>query len=274
VTTPAAGSGPGELIRLATSGRVIDLGQPSHAGMPQLPGAPQYLLTLLRRHGDVTRGGDLSTANELVVSICHAGTHIDAIGHVSVDGKLFGGLDAEETQRGVRGLKRLAIEETAPIVRRGILLDVAAMVGVEALAPATAIDGSMLEACARAAGVEVCPGDAVLVRTGWGAYWDDPARYVSVEDGLPGPNLDGARWLSARGARVTGADCLMYEHFHPSNNQLPVHGHLIQGHGINLVENLLLEDLAAASATEFLLVIAPLKLLGASGSPVRPIAIL
>jgi len=267
-------SAVGELIRLATGGRVVDLAQPSHADMPQLPGAPRYTLTLLRRHGDTARAGGFSSANELIVSICHAGTHLDAIGHVSVNGQLHGGLDAAETQRGTGGLKRLGIEETPPVVRRGILLDVAALQGVSALDPATAIDGAMLEACARAAGVVVGPGDAVLVRTGWGAFWDDPVRYVSERHGLPGPNIDGARWLSDRQVSVTGADCLMYEYFHPLENRLPVHGHLIQGHGIGLVENLMLEELGALGAVEFLLVIAPLKLIGATGSPVRPIAII
>ena len=271
--TPTIPNGSSDLVRLLTDGTVYDLGQRSHANMPQLPNAPRFVLTLLRRHGDLSRDGGFSSANELMVSICHAGTHIDAIGHVSVDGKLHGGLDASEVQVGTRGLQRLGIDEAAPIVRRGVLLDIAGMLGVEALEPATPITGEMLERCAVQAGVEVIAGDAVLVRTGWGRFWDDPVRYVSEKDGLPGTNLDGARWLAERGIAVTGADCLMYEYYHPSRNELPVHCHLIQGNGIHLVENMLLETLAEAGVTEFALVIAPLKLVGATASPVRPIAI-
>lgn len=262
-----------ELVRLITSATVYDLGQPSHALMPQLPGAPRYTLTLLRRHGDLNRDGGFSSANELLVSICHAGTHIDAIGHVSVEGKLYGGLDASEIQVGTRGLQRLGIDEAAPIVRRGVLLDIAGMLGVEALEPATPITGELLERCANDSGVEVGAGDTVLVRTGWGRFWDDPVRYVSERDGLPGTNIDGARWLSDRGVAITGADCLMYEYFHPSNNELPVHCHLIQGHGVHLVENMLLEPLAEAGVKEFAFIVSPLKLVGATASPVRPIAI-
>ena len=270
-TSPSTRSA--ELVSLITSGTVYDLGQPTHAAMPQLPNAPRFVLTLLRRHGDLSRGGGFSSANELVVLICHAGTHIDAIGHVSVNGKLFGGIDAAEVQVGTRGLQHLGIDQAAPIVRRGILLDIAGMLGVDALEPATPITGEMLERCATEAAVEVGPGDAVLVRTGWGRFWDDPVRYVSEVDGLPGTNIDGARWLADRGIAVTGADCLMYEYFHPSRNELPVHAHLIQGNGIHMVENMLLEPLAEAGIAEFALIISPLKLVGATGSPVRPIAI-
>ncbi len=271
--TSAVSKVSSELVRLLTAGTVYDLGQPTHALMPQLPGAPRYTLTLLRRHGDLNRDGGFSSANELIVSICHAGTHIDAIGHVSVDGKLHGGLDASEIQVGTRGLQRLGIEETAPIVRRGVLLDIAAMLGVDALEPATRVTGKLLERCATESGVQVGRGDTVLVRTGWGQFWDDPERYVSAADGLPGTDIDGARWLSDRGVAITGADCLMYEYFHPSTNELPVHCHLIQGHGIQLVENMLLEPLATAGVSEFAFIVAPLKLVGATGSPVRPIAI-
>lgn len=262
-----------QLIELGKAARVYDLGQPSHAGMPQLPGAPRYILTLLRRHGDIYRGEGLSSANELVVSICHAGTHIDAIGHISVNGKLYGGISVQDAQVGVAGLTNLGIETVAPIVRRGVLLDVAGLLGVAALEPAQQVKASLLAACAERAGVSIEPGDVVLVRTGWGQFWDDPDRYVSLRDGLPGTSLDGARWLAERGIFATGADCLMYESFHPSDNRLPVHAHLIQQHGIHLIENLYLEELSRDGLAEFLLVVLPLKLVGATGSPVRPIAL-
>lgn len=261
------------LVRLATAARVFDLSQRSHANMPQLPGAPRFMLNLLRRHGDVYREDGVSAANELLVSICHAGTHIDAIGHISVHGLLHGGVSAQEAQVGTAGMTRLAIDTVAPIVRRGVLLDVAGALGVPALAPAQGIDGTMLAECARRSGVAIQRGDAVLVRTGWGAYWDEPERYVSLADGLPGTNLDGARWLAERGVFLTGADCLMYESYHPSHNALPVHALLLQHHGIYLVENMALEGLAQAGIAEFLLITLPLRLAGATGSPVRPIAL-
>ena len=90
----------------------------------------------------------------------------------------------------------------------------------------------------------------------------------------PGVNADGAAWLADRGALATGADCLMYEAFDPRQNILPVHSLLLQGRGIALIENLDLEGLAAAAIDRpFTVVVLPLKLVGATGSQVRPIAI-
>jgi len=262
-----------QVVDLATSGRVYDLAQPTHAQMPQLPGAPRYALALLRRHGDAFRDGKLSTANELVVSICHAGTHMDALGHVSVDGILYGGQSAAEAQTGVGGLQKLGIESAPLLVRRGILLDAAAHAGVDALPPGHGIDAEALRACAQAAGVEIGPGDVVYVRTGWGQFWSEPDRYLGQGVGLPGVNADGAAWLADQGVVATGADCLMYESFTPGVDALPVHGLLIQQRGVYLIENLNLEPLAKDSVVEFLAVILPLRLVGATGSPVRPIAI-
>ena len=102
------------LLEQLEAARIFDLSQPFTADMPQLPGAPRFQLGLLRRHGDTMRGGGYSAANELMVTIGHAGTHIDAIGHVSVDGRLYGGLSAEEIQRGTVGLSQLGIEAAAP----------------------------------------------------------------------------------------------------------------------------------------------------------------
>lgn len=261
------------LIDALRTARVVDLGQPFHAQMPQLPGAPRFHLSLLRRHGDLVRGEGYSAANEVVFTICHAGTHIDAIGHISVNGRLHGGLPAAEVQAGTRGLTQLGIETVEPIVRRGVLLDVAGLLGVPAVPPAFGIGAKLLEEALQAADTTIEPGDAVLVRTGWGQFWDDPDRYVSREAGVPGVNLEGARWLSDRQIFVTGADCLMYESFHPSDDRMPVHCHLVQERGVHLVENLNLEALAAARLRRFAFVALPLRLVGATGSQIRPIAL-
>lgn len=260
------------LLEMVSSAHVHDLAQPMHAQMPQLPGAPRYALTLLRRHGDVVRTGELSTANELVVTIGHAGTHMDALGHVSVAGNLHGGLSASTAQTGVGGLQELGIEAAPLLVRRGIMLDVAAHLGVDALPPGHGIDSATLRACEAAAGLSVGEGDVVFIRTGWGQFWTDADRYLGGGAGTPGVNLDGAVWLADKGIVATGSDCLTYECTDPAEG-LPVHGYLIQQRGIFLIENLNLESLAVDGPAEFLSVILPLRLVGATGSPVRPIAI-
>lgn len=261
------------LLEAIQQARIFDLSHPLTPSMPQLPGAPRFQLSLLRRHGDTTRGEGYSSANELLVAMQHSGTHIDAIGHVSVDGRLYGGLDAAEVQQGPVGLKALGIETVEPIIRRGVLLDVARELGLETLEPGFGIDGTLLERTRQRSGASIGAGDIVLVRTGWGGLWGEPERYVSATDGLPGVNDDGARWLADREIFATGADCLMFESFTPTDNRLPVHCRLIQGSGIHLVENMNLEAVAAAGVTECLVVILPLLLVGATASQVRPIAI-
>ena len=262
-----------ELLNLTSSARIYDLSQPTHSQMPQLPGAPRYTLALLRRHGDAFRNEGLSTANELVVSICHAGTHIDALGHVSVDGVLHGGVCAAEAQTGLGGLQSLGIESAPLFLRRGVLLDAAKALGVDALAPAQGVDADVLQACATEADVTIGPGDVVLVRTGWGQYWNDADRYTGQGLGLAGVSLDGATWLAERGISATGADCLMYESFRVGVDALPVHAMMIQKHGIYLVENVNLEALSRDGISTFVIVMLPLALVGATGSPVRPIAV-
>lgn len=92
------------------------------------------------------------------------------------------------------------------------------------------------------------------------------------EAGVPGVTLEGARWLSAQGIALAGGDTFAFERI-PTPN-FPVHCHFLVERGIFLLEVADLEALGAAGATTFLLAVLPLKLKGATGSPVRPVAIL
>jgi kynurenine formamidase len=262
---------PTLLRSLVTSGRVYDLSQPIAPGMPVLGLHPPYTFTLVRRHGDAPRPGGSSSANELLVMCAHTGTHLDALSHYARDGQLYGGVDAEAVQRGTAGFQQLGIEETPPIVQRGVLLDVAGERGVDVLPDQQAIDGAMLAAAETRAGVTVEAGDAVLVRTGWAKRWDEPARFVDGEAGCPGLDGSGARWLISRGVRLTGNDTPYYE-VHPRGDD-NVHALLIADNGVQIIENLNLERLAADGVARFLLIVLPLPLVGATGSPIRPIAL-
>jgi kynurenine formamidase len=122
-------------------------------------------------------------------------------------------------------------------------------------------------------GVAVEPGDAVLIRTGRGRYWNDPGRYFDPARSDPGPDGDGCRWLAAQRIAVTGSDTTAYEALPADEGDFGV-GHIaLLGNGIPIVESMNLEDLGAAGVHEFLFVMAPLKIVGGTGSPVRPIAI-
>jgi kynurenine formamidase len=254
--------------RLARA-RVFDLAQPWRTGMPHWPSHPPYLYSLTKAHGEVVLEGGASSAADAIALGTHTGTHIDALGHFSCDGLLRGGVPAAERQSYAGGLREHSIDAIAPLAARGVLLDIAALAGVDALPADFVVTPEHLAAAEQRQQVTVERGDVVLLRTGWALYFDDPARFVNNVR-CPGPELAGARWLSARGVRAAGSDTVAFERV-PSP-RMAVHVHLLVESGIHILEVLNLETLAAAGVTEFLFVAAPLKLQGATGSPIRPLA--
>ena len=262
------------LDAIAGGVRIYDLARPMEIGMPQSPNHPQFRIALARRHGDSIRADGGSAASELIITGGHVGTHIDALAHVSQEGRLHGGLDAAEAQRGGR-FSELGVETIAPMVCRGWLLDVPRALGVRACAPGYEITPDDLAAAAARQDVHAGTGDVVLVRTGWAQHWDDHEAYVGFDSGVPGPGEAGARWLAALGPRAVGADSIAFEHLAPGAGHalLPAHRVLLVEHGIHIIETLNLEELAYARVYEFAFVLAPLPLVGATGSPVRPLAV-
>jgi kynurenine formamidase len=254
--------------------RVIELGHPLFTGMPSSPNHPGFRMTLERRHGDAVRPDGGSASNEVIITGGHVGTHVDALAHVSHDGLLHGGIDAEQAQRGGKHTVHGA-ETIPPMVTRGVLLDVAALHGVETLPGGHGVTAADLAAAAERAGAEPGPGDVALVRTGWARLFGDATAYVGAASGVPGVTVDGARWLAERGVVATGSDTTAYEQIPAGagHRVLPVHRVLLVEHGIHIVEHLALEDAAEAGLGEFLAVFAPLRIVGGTGAPVRPLAV-
>ena len=255
--------------------RVFDLGRPMYAGMPQSPNHPAFSLTLPRRHGDVVRADGGSAANDLLVTGTHVGTHIDALAHVSHRGLLHGGADAQQACRGGRYPEH-GVHTIAPMLRRGVLLDIPAALGVAGCEPGYEITPADLAAASERQRTAPGPGDVVLVRSGWGRrFGDGPGAYLGHDAGVPGVGEAGARWLAERGVLAAGADTIAFERLAPGAGHaaLPAHRVLLVEHGIYLVEALALEELAAAGVHEFTFVLVPLNLVGATGSPVRPLAV-
>lgn len=194
---------------LLNQGIIYDLGQPYHVGMPHYALHPPFAFTLARKHGDYVYGDKVSAAAEIYTTGGHTGTHLDSLGHISKDGRLFGGLEASKVQDYSRGLKRRGIDETAPILGRGVLLDIAGLKGLEALAGGyTVTPKDCREALARQA-VKIEEGDTVLIRTGWAQYWNQPELFITNPDGAPGPRsasrpLAGLPGHSIRGLRYGG----------------------------------------------------------------------
>ena len=258
-----------ELLPGLEDARTIDLAQPYYVGMPHHPNHPPYLYGLSKAHGDYV-AGEVSAAADSIALGSHVGTHIDALCHFSLRGKLYGGVDAAGCQSYAAGISCHHVDTIEPIFRRGVLLDVAGSEGTDALPGDFAIGADCLERAADRQGVAPEPGDVVLVRTGWGRYWRDPQRFVNNMR-CPGLDREGAVWLSERRVFAGGSDTLAFE-IVPART-MPVHVHLLVESGIHIIEALNLETLAAERVFEFAFVAAPLRIQGGTGSPIRPVAL-
>jgi kynurenine formamidase len=252
------------------SARIFDLEQLRYAGAPSHPAHAPGFNYFLHRHHAAGAPEARTGASGIVVMPEHSGTHIDALAHQAENLTLHGGVHVDSGVQTSAGFRVHGIETMAPLVGRGVLLDVA---GGQRLPPEYAITPEELARAEVAAGIEIREGDVVLVRTGYGALWGEPAEYLRAA-GVSGA---GARWLIDRKVKAVGADNVAWDVLGPTDPELgvtlPGHVLLLVRAGIPIIENLNLEELAAAKVYEFGFVCLPLKMRGATGSPVRPIAI-
>lgn len=253
---------------------IYDLGRPLFIGMPQSPNHPRFWHSLSRRHGDMVRADGGSAANDVIVMGVHVGTHIDALAHVSHNGRLYGGLDAYQAGIGGRYMQ-LGAHTIEPMVRRGVLLDIPRVLGIDACEPGYEITPNDLSAAEQAQGTPVGRGDVVLIRSGWGKRFDEGDAYQGLHSGVPGVSEAGAQWLAQRQVHAAGADTIAFERLAPGagHGLLPAHRVLLVEHGIYIIETLALEEIAAEQVYEFTFLLSPLNLVGATGSPVRPLAL-
>jgi kynurenine formamidase len=264
-------------LNAARLGQVLPLGLPVQARqVPVMPPRPPVLHTMLVDGADFEAGArrgpnGFQFADDHLSMACHSGTHIDALSHVARDGLMYNGIPASEV-RSSTGARRLGIDRVGGIVCRGVLIDVLGAAN-EPLEAGRAIGVGDVERALNRMAVQLQPGDAALIRTGWLARFDsaDPSWY----QGEPGIDVDAARWLADRGVVLVGADNYAVEVVPaPSGELLPVHLALLQERGVYLLELLDLEPLVAASAWTFTFVVAPLRITGGVGSPVNPLAII
>lgn len=263
-----------DIDKLVSSAEIVELSHEMDAAMPVYPQHVPYTLTLNRRHGDAhaaPRIAQSSFANEMIVMSAHTATHIDALGHFSRCGRVHGGEPAQSIET-PRGLSKLDVSDIGPIWRPGVLFDVASLRGVESLGPGEEVTADDLQGCLRRQGIDLRPGDIALVRTGWGRHWRDVPLFNGTRGGLPGPGREGAQWLIDRGVSMVGSDTPAFEVI-PSVGD-SVHAMLLVDRAIHIIENLALETLARRRVQRFLFVGLPLRMVGATGSPLRPIAVL
>jgi kynurenine formamidase len=258
------------------SARIYDLEQPRTASMPIHPAhKPGYFYALHRRHRDTYRPeahGPRSSASGTLVMMEHTGTHIDALSHQASELCLFGGIPVEQAETPA-GFTQLGVETIPPLVCRGVLLDVAGAKGTALLPRKYGITADDLTACAARQGVEVRSGDVLLVRTGYATLWNDEPAYLEAA----GVAKSGTLWASAKGVVAVGADNMAWdvtgERDAETGATLFAHLHLLTQKGIYIIENLTLEKLAHDQQFVFAFVGVPLKFQGATGSPLRPLAL-
>ena len=260
-------------LALSRAGRVIELGLPLGPRTP-VPGHRHGLVRFMNRDGGdyaagARRPGGFQFAEDTVLMPTHVGTHVDALAHVWHDDHIYGG-HPQETIRSTTGAQHCGADKLGPIIARGILLDAARERDLEA---GDAVGESDLREAAAHAGVDVRPGDVVLVRTGWlGRTGDSVASYFAGE---PGIDLSGARWLASAGVALVGVDNFAAEPLpFPEGQAFPVHQLLLRDHGIPLLEGVVLDELASLSDGAFTFIALPLALVGCTASPVAPVAVL
>lgn len=276
-----------DAARLVREGRIYSLARERFRGMPLFPGHPHFEVLTFRTPQGLRAAREepwgpgneagLGYMSELVFGTTHTGAHIDARAHMTVgpDDRWFGG--SALTDLGDFGPLKGDAAELPPIWARGLLYDVPARRGVEFLPRGEPVTAGELRDVGSAQGIEEPgPGDVVLVRTGYMSHWPDAGRMA--EHRGPGPDVSAALWLAERGVLATGSDTETYEvqpapdPGTPANPQ-PVHTALLIERGIYLMESLDLEALARDRVYEFLFVALPLKIRGATGSMIDPIAV-
>jgi kynurenine formamidase len=269
-----------DFINAMKQARVVELNFIWDRNSPLLGLNPPFSLGLHTSHAQtkgIIPGGIAFAADMMFFSGQHGSPNVDALGHISDNMKLFGGADAAASE-GATGLLTLGIEAypRERFVNRAVLLDVARFKNVDALAPGQEITAEDLEATAKAEAVDIKPGDSVIIRTGYGKYFEaDRAKYTGPR---PGPGESAARWLAGKKIFLVGDDQMSFEVVSDKGTLFPCHRILIADTGIYIVENLNLEELGRALADqklyEFVLVLNPPRIRGATGAAANAFAIL
>jgi len=250
-------------LALVKLGRMYDLGHVLDEHVPVFPGR-YFKQTLVTTAHHANPGGgvgenDVNWITELVSATMQLGTHLDALSHLQMGSRGYGGLTVEKLA-GTGGVRHLGIETVPQIVTQGWLVDVSGLEAGEVIG---------IEHCAE---IEPEPGDAVLFHTGWSRHWDQPEVYLAGE---PGPGCELAQWLVDHDVALTGCDTWSYGPVPPEDPDRPFRVPQILNidHGVFVAENLDLARLAADGVRRFALILTHPKLRGATGAWTSPIAL-
>jgi kynurenine formamidase len=257
--------------RLIRTGEVIELGRVLSTSMPLSAGRRFQLDT--KRTTMNPQSNRRGSNEELVVTeLGQIGTQFDGFSHQTIANSVYNCFKLDEIA-GRTGFAKLGMQNVGALMTRGVMIDVAALKGVDMLAEPYEISVDDLQKALNRQSVVLQPGDAVIIHTGWGKLWErDPQRY---QRGNPGLGIAAAEWVARQNPMLVGADTAPVE-VNPNPDpelSLPVHQIMLVVNGIHLLENVKLDELAAKRVYEFALIVEPLKIQGATGSTVAPIAI-
>ncbi len=266
------------------SGRVYDLSVDYFVGMPSFHslGDPPYQYWLTHTpHGTIVDNPNglgekmnhkVSYTGDAISMYTHMGTHIDALNHFGLNGKIWNGYTPEK-HLGDKGWLKTGAETIPPIIARGVLIDIPAYKGVRSLPQNYRVNADDLRGALKKQNTVLQHGDVVLIRTGQAIHYHNAKEYLHQ---YPGINLEAVKWLvEDRQIMLLGADNLSFEAFPPerTDNWVPVHTYLLAEKGVMFLEQMNLESIAEDGVYEFAFIGASLKLKGASGAPMRPLAI-
>jgi kynurenine formamidase len=268
--TPAATVRGSRLVR---QGRIFDLAHVLDEHIPAFPGRTFRQRLNAQEHLPSGSANDVRWIVEYVDAPSQMGTHMDGLNHLHMGERTYNGHRITDIAEDY-GTRRLGIETLPQVVTRGVLCDIAALRGVDHLGPGDVITPADAEAALARHHLSVEAGDAVLFHTGWGRLWGaDNDAYVAGE---PGPGLALGEWLADHRVAMTGCDTWSFGPVPPEDPDRPfeVPQTLNTRHGVVVLENLRLTDLAAAGPGEFCFIVSHAKLRGATGAWVAPLAVI
>jgi kynurenine formamidase len=257
--------------KLIKTGEHIELGHVLAADIPVF-GTRRFDIHTKRTFMNPQANRRGSNEEILISEMGQVGTQFDGFGHQTVGDSLYNCFKQDDiSSRG--GFTKLGVEKVGTLVTRGVLIDVAALKGVDMLGDTYEITPQDLQQALQRQGVTLQKGDAVIIHTGWGKLWGkDNARYVKT---CPGIGVAAAEWLVKQDPMLVGSDNWPVEVAPNPDKEisLPIHQIFLPINGIHILENLKLDELAAKKVYEFAFVMQPLKMKGFSGSTVAPTAI-
>ena len=258
---------------LITTGKTYAMGIPVGRNTPGF-GSRELDITVLMpgQEGGRSFGDNKMTyVDDMITGWIGLGTQIDGLGHLGIDNVFYNGNKPEDYVN-TTGLTKMGIHNVPPIVGRGVLLDMAALRGVDVVEEGELFTLDEVKAAVEAAGVTLRDGDVVVFHTGWlSVLADDPQRFASAEPGIDGIS---ALWLAQQGVVAVGADTWGLDVVpHPDGSLFTAHQVLLAKKGVYILENLDTSGLVADDVTEFFFVLGQPRLEGAVQAIINPIAI-